>query len=333
MNPMPSTLADYACSPGLDADEIYTIELLIDWARMSYDPIPRKDQDMTRTARAAKTYSPRIPEEHLEQALKWLGELDDWIVFWGDRKQRPVRNLSALQYFPRLFGLTVTDGEVEDIGPLFHLVNLRRLQLNGNRIRKLGPLTGCRNLHILHIYNTPIEGFSALLTLPSLPALAIRALQMPVLKRLGTIPGLTSLDVGINGSERDGIIFDSLKMLPAMPELRGLAGVWTKSLTGLEGFPTLASIRYLQGDFESLAPLASLEQLSSLHITQSSVSDLGPLSKLRKLSEIWIETEAETLSFEPLSSLSELRKLKLICRGKELEIPKEIRDWLEPEAS
>jgi hypothetical protein len=305
------TFADYAASPDLNDDQIYMVESMIDSARSEFDESYWDDFSEKIDERRKPGYKPAFKQEHVAPSLRIL-EQRDWLSLQRVNGQRPVRDIGALRFFPKVSGLSLGENEITDISPLAGFGELRRLHLKENRIRDLSPLAGCPKLDELEIGDNPVEDLSVLAKLPSLRQLTISADQLPVLAKVGTIPEVRQLHIWFI----DAKPLESLRDLPLMPKLTSLSGISTKSLAGLERFPSLRNLN-VDGEFDSLEPMASLSALTHVHMTSSKVSDLKPLGGLAALKSVWLGTDSPELGLEPLKGIRGLRDITIKCAGKE----------------
>ncbi|MEK7949230.1 leucine-rich repeat domain-containing protein [Luteolibacter soli] len=303
---------EYAATPGLNDDQIYMIEKLIDSVRFEFDDNYWAESSKLIDERRKQDYKPTFKREHVTPAVEILGKRD-WLSLQQTNGGRPIRDIGALRFFPGLDGLSLSENEITEISAIAGFKDLRRLHLKGNLIRNLSPLADCSKLEQLEIQSNPVEDLSVLATLPSLKRLTISADQLPVLGKVAMLPELVELDV----SFIDAKPLDSFHHLPAMPKLGTLCGVDTQSLAGLERFPSLRNLVNFGGDFESLEPLVALPQLTHFNFPGTKLKDLAPLSRVTGLRAIWINTSSKILDLTPLESIPSLRDVSVRCAGKE----------------
>ena len=161
-----NTFREYARSPDLSDDATYTVELLIERVRDTFDPAYWDGWSERGDAREQPDYLPTFSMEHVEPAENELTTLT-WLSFQRLRNSaRPVRDVGALRYLSALSGLVLNGNEISDIFPLAYCANLRRLLLRDNPIRDISPLAACTEIEELDLGNTPIEDFTVLESLP-----------------------------------------------------------------------------------------------------------------------------------------------------------------------
>lgn len=293
--------SDYALSSGLSADEIYTVELLIDYVEYDLDPKYRNRETDFGEARFKPDYQPHFSKDVAIPAGIALQKLS-WVSFQRSRDtKRPVRDLKALRFLPELSELFLIGNEVKDISPLAACPKLRRLNLGGNPIRDLSPLASCPTIEELELWGTPITDYAVLGSLPRLRSLAISVDQIPAFTRLKKLPHLQKLKLSSEA-------FRSFEGFPDMPDLRKIYGAIVDSLQGLERFPKLQNLD-LSGPFTSLEPLRASKALTHVQITESRVQSLEPLKGLSALRDLGLGTDARGIDLSPLYFLPALHEV------------------------
>ncbi|MGJ8654906.1 MAG: leucine-rich repeat domain-containing protein [Akkermansiaceae bacterium] len=321
-NMIANNFTEYALSSELSPDATYTVELLIDRARIEFDPNYWDDWSERSDAREAKGYKPQFSEEDVRPAEKELNKLTWLSLQRTSDKERPVRDLSALRLLPALAGLVVSNNEITDISAIGSSVNLKRLILSRNPISDISALKNCMEIEDLELVEMPIEDFSVLEKLSNLRELTISAEQIPAFKKLKRLEYLTKLEI-------QGDSFDSFKEFPDMPNLRVIRGAEVKSLVGLEKFTKLENLVNFSGDFDTLEPLANLKALTHINITSPAVSSLKPLSGLLALRDLWLNTDNPNIDLSPLGSLPALHDLTVKHNREEVKSLKSFKATLE----
>lgn len=310
----PESFTQYAQSKELNLDQTFTVELLIEEARREFDPNYWDHWEERSDAREEAGYIPSFLDEHIEPTWGELKQLE-WLSLQRVRgRQRPLRDLSAVQYLTKLTGLVIIDNEVSDVSHVGALVNLKRLHLAHNPIKSLSPLSTCLKIEELDIRGVSAGDLSVLESLPKLRELKISINQVTALERIDKLPALKHLNIGIGDIDS----FASFENFPQMPELQEIRGADVNSLKGLERFPKLKKLINLSGGFDSLEPLANSKALTHANILGSRVRSVEPLSTLVSLRDLWLNTDAPTLDLSPLESLPALRELTVKCNGEEL---------------
>ena len=307
---MAATFSEYALSPELTPDETYTVELLIERVRDNFDETYWDDWSERGDARRTPNYEPVFSSNHVKPAAEELKSLS-WVSFQRlPDDERPVRDIAALKYLPRLSGLALNNNQVSDLTPISSCSELRRLHLNKNPIRDISPLAKCIKLEELHLGDCPILDFSALEVLPNLRELSISADQIAAFKRLKRLPHLGKIEFGLE-------TFESFDGFPEMPDLRVIRGAYVKNLDGLQNFPKLQNLVNLSGAFDSLEPLRNLRGLTHANILSSRVESLQPLAGLPSFRDLYISTDIGKIDLSPLESIASLREVNVKCDGEE----------------
>jgi Leucine-rich repeat (LRR) protein len=313
---------DYAKSTELTADQTYTVERLVEYARggLEKDYYSHGWQERG-DARAEPNYSPAIPREWAAKAGPWLAKAK-WISFQRlNEKERPIRSLDALRFIPSLTGLILQRNEIKNIHPLHVCKALKRIDLSRNQIENMSELAACVAITELNIARNPVRDLTVLETLPELEILEISSDQLPVFSKLRKLTKLRKLEI-------DGDTFPSFEGFPEMPVLRIIWGAYVDDLAGLENFPSLENLVNISGNFTSLAPLKSVKRLSHANLHGGVITDLSPLSTLNELRGFWLGTQADKIDLTPLARLPNLHDLNVKRDGKELPGVSEVRNRL-----
>ena len=302
------TLTEYARSPRLTPDETYTVELLIERVRDEFDETYWEDWSERGDARRNSNYEPTFSPDHVAPAAEELSAVS-WLSFQRlCDDERPVRDIAALRFLPRLSALVLINNLVSDLTSICSCPELRRLHLNENPIRDISPLAKCTNLEELHLGDCPIQDFSPLQVLPNLSELSISIDQIEAFKQVKRLPHLKKLEFGLEG-------FESFDGFPEMPELRVIRSADVEKLDGLQHFPKIQNLVNLSGQLDSLDQLRNLKGLTHANFISSQVKSLEPLANLHALCDLSISTDARKLDLSPLESIASLHELSIRCAG------------------
>ncbi len=305
------TFSDYALSQTLSPDAIYTVELLIERVRGSFDANYWDEWSARCDAREVPGYMPQFSKDHVRAAEEELKRLC-WLSFQRTRSaQRPVRDICAIQLLSELSGLVLINNEVTDISALAGCTKLKNLFLRKNPIRDISVLGSCTSLEELDLGESPIDDFSVLQILPKLRELSLSTDQIAAFRRLDRLPSLRKLKVGLD-------TLDSFEGFPQMSELRVVISAHVASLRGLESFPKLENLVNLSGEFDSLEPLRNSKNLTHANILASRIDSLKPLAGLSALRDLYLNTEVRELDLSPLELLPALHEVTVKCGGEEL---------------
>lgn len=313
---------DYARSPDLTVDQIYTVERLVENARGHLEEAYYSNGWQERDdARARPDYRPAIPQEWAAKAGPWLAKAK-WISFQRlGREMRPIRSLDAFQYMPSLTGLILQGNEIKDVQPLRACKSVKRLDLSRNQIEDMSALKACPAIKELNIAENPVKDLALLEALPELEILEISSDQLPVFSKIRKLSKLRKLEI-------HGDTFPSFEGFPEMPSLRIIWGAYVDDLAGVEKFPSLENLVNISGGFVSLAPLKGVKRLTHANLHGGVITDLSPLSTLNELRDFWLGTQAEKIDLTPLASLPKLHDLNVKRDGGELPGVSEVRNKL-----
>ncbi len=223
----------------------------------------------------------------------------------GPFEDRPLRNLSAVVFFPQLEEMALRC-ELSDLAGLTMLPRLRKLSLNDdtvNDVRMLAALPALARLD-LRLGEPWPSGVAALGDLPALRELNYAG-NLLVWRGAFHLPAVESavFDAGFHGNTplRD------LRGLPEMPRLTRLKVTSTASLRGLERFPNLVELE-LSGPFNDLGPLAGLAAVRALKLTGERFFDLAPVARMAGLRTLELHRE-HGLDVDPLTEAPRLREV------------------------
>lgn len=109
-----------------------------------------------------------------------------------------VKSVEGLQYATNLTQLVLSNGEIEDIGPLSALTKLTSLNLSENQIADLSPLQSLTKLKSLYLTNNRITDLQALAGLTQLSSLYAGDNQIKELAPLKRMTKLVDLNLASN---------------------------------------------------------------------------------------------------------------------------------------
>lgn len=236
--------------------------------------------------------------------------------------------LTGIDTFKNLESLYVSDYDLEDIGALSALKNLKKLEIaQSGEIKDFGVLHGLTNLEVLAIdsetlkeisfvqnmhalqelslCNTIILNVSALEGKSSLKKLVLKDnYQMQDFSALGSLTGLETVDLEINDNEQ-------------MPDTSGWGNLTSLSIRGaddihfLANLPNLKTLHLAGGDcnaFDVLSSLQNLEELSlgNIYGDLSNLDALTGLSNLKSLDISAIRVFGNVESVFAIPGLEEL---------------------------
>ena len=315
----------YATSGALSDDEVYTVELLIDQARMSYDSSYWDDWQERNDARETPAYKPTFDPAHLRPTFTDIYPRA-WLSLQRIRdKKRPLRSLAPLRFFPNIEQLILQNNEISDLTALAGSQKLRCLSLIQNPVAKLDPLAACPSLQELELCGTPVSDLGPLGRIPRLRSLGLSENHAAPLRRVLILPSLEKLSFN---RERA----DTFEGFPAMPKLKVVERVGLSTLAGLERYPSLLNLEQVKTEAPglSLEPLHTLRNLTHLDLClwESDIRDLSPLAALDQLRSVTLATADPRLDLAPLRGLPLLHHVRISCERAEIKGLKNLRKHL-----
>ncbi len=311
MNPV--SFAKWATDPVRTVEEKYGALLLIEatahqvyWKRYQIvlevefyrGPIPRKQRS------GDPGYIPHIEYEYAQWTEDYLPELT--VLFLGRYDDRPLRDVSFLQFCPAIEHLELTQTDILDFDPVASLTSLKKLNISGTEasdftfLGRIGTLESL-NLMLFH----PWPDFAGLERLDRLRSFTLAGNTLA----LSIVPRLQGLRKARFDSHRCNVPVKTLNELPDMPEVIDLDFKSTVSLKGLERYPKLINLR-LAGRYDDLFPMRDLVNLTHVHLATTACPDISPLSELPSLCSVTFEMELPP-DLTPLASAPRLHEILL----------------------
>jgi hypothetical protein len=313
----PEDFKKWALEPTRTNDELFTVELIIEWGRVVWGwkhQQPKmhdwdKEQAHRKERRLNPAYRPQLNREYLDATVEVWSEMTKLhYMSWEDR---PIRDLSALRFFPHLEELHLNDAEIADLSPISALERLTSLHLHeplsngGHVILDLSALTGLPNLRKLSLsLRRPWPRLAAIAKLPSLKSFAYTG----NLLALRDIPRLAGVErATLNADLYWKTPLRDLHDLPEMPAVRLLRVDSVADLHGIDRYPTILNAD-LVGPYLHLRDLEALESCTFLRLEGELFSDLEPISRLPQLREVLLVRE-RPLDLAPLAEGPALREV------------------------
>ncbi|MGB8166473.1 MAG: hypothetical protein WCF18_03210 [Chthoniobacteraceae bacterium] len=322
---MPEELARefraWATDPARTGDELYTVELIFEHTRSSwrsrredYAHEPYEEKEARIEQRAINpAWRPQFTPADFETAEEGWGDVAHlWVWSAARGEDRPVRDLQAIRFFPRLREVTFQTAEIRDLSPLLTLPDLTKLSLCELRLRAtpgLGSLEPLGRLAKLEDLSLTIRAawpdLSPLGRLPALHTLSYRGNPL-ALASIGALPAVTkaSLDADFHWKTP----LRSLCDLPEMPRVENLTLAETDDLAGIERFPQLRNVT-LEGPYRSLEPLAALTRATFLTLKGELFRTVAPLARIPALQQVTFVRE-EPLVLDALTDSPTLREVR-----------------------
>ncbi|MFT3782577.1 MAG: hypothetical protein QM790_11235 [Nibricoccus sp.] len=334
--------AAWVREPSRTNEELFLAELLIEeghgvWRRITKAPWSRTDFDALAAHRKRRMLNPayraKLNREKLAHTVEAWAEMDE--ISNHVYEDRPVRDLSALRFFPHLKKLELRS-DLADLSGLEVLQSLRQLELRDTRLADLGPLAKHPQLEKVSLdLEWPWPALASLATLPQLKELLFEG-NILALAEVKELPAVETATFG-RSFYRSTVPLRVLEEAPAMPLVRDLTLHSTTDLRGLERYERLEKLK-IGGPFEDLSPFGSLSHLRELTLSGERFSDLAPLARLPHLRTLELNRE-HGLDLTPLSDSPSLRSVKSNCEVLKTELATlnaalgfiDVSDFLAPE--
>ncbi len=306
----------WVTNPQRTNDELFTVELLLERMRC-WQHWPFRDRslpfDQHQAAKKERmrnpAYRPSLPLDELEA----LQERADTVTYFaGDAmSDRPVRDVTALPFFPALVNLHLTHTELADLSPLGHLPEVDWLTLMEKPdfvpsepwdFAQLGAKPKLAHVHLS--LRQPWPNLAAIATWPAAREFIYNG-NLLALEEVETLPG--SEMVRAQKWVGAAVSLRNLKRFPAMPKVKRLHLEPTASLAGIERYPTLLNLE-IGGEFTDLTPLEALANVTFLKLTSEHFTDLGPLTRMPKLRELVFVRE-KPIDLSKLTDAPQLRRV------------------------
>ena len=224
-----------------------------------------------------------------------------------------VKDLSSLEYFVNLEGLSLNANAVSDISTLAKLTKLSNLQMHSNMISDLSPLASLQNLVVLLLNNNQITDVSAISGLKNLDVLMLGGNKITDFGPLKDIyPNLEKPDFDILSADDipdEPIDISDPNLEAALQKAIGIEGrPITKKDACLVQVLQLSQQNGSEEAFSDITALSHFVNLRELYMDGNDVSDLVPISGLTKLRVLTFEWN-EVTDLSPLAGLTQLEQL------------------------
>jgi Leucine-rich repeat (LRR) protein len=224
-----------------------------------------------------------------------------------DLSGKQIESIEGLQYAKNLEELSLSNNEgMEDISPISHLVNLKKLYISYNRITDIQPLESLINLESLDISMNQISNIDALSKLSSLTYLMAEDNNISDVR---SVSGLVHLNrLGLSGNN-----ISDISPLENLTQLRSLSlgSNQIKDIRPLVNMTVLGNVDLSNNGLVDISPLAEMNTLfGGLNLAENQIEDLSPLKNLTWMISLNL-THNEITSIEPLQNMNRLQTLQL----------------------
>jgi hypothetical protein len=225
---------------------------------------------------------------------------------WTHGEDRPVRDLSALRFCPKMKDLHLAPTELENLDGLAYVPELEHLWLQDDIIENLSSLRLCPKMKTLHLWlQYPWCDLRALAELPELEQITLHG-NLPMLENVEPLQKVTKVLFNGWGNARAPI--RDGHSLPDMPSLREAEISPIAKLAGVEKFSMLEEVIF-EGPYKSIEPLAALGEVRKLVLGGERYHDISPVARMAKLGVLRLAREFP-IDYAPLLESESLRELQ-----------------------
>ena len=240
---------------------------------------------------------------------KPTGEIttSDWLaVTEVEIPNANLTSLTGLENATNLRRLNINENRVSDLSPLSALPRLQNLEIRDNLISDLSPLEGLPSLNYLYAWNNRITDVT--------PLNRIIPLKYAYLGE-NSITDISPLrDMQANLS---GLALDSNRIIDATP-LEGwdkltylsLAYNNIRDIEFVKNIPNLDNLSVQGNNITDLSPISNLEFLKYLYINDNNITDLKPLTNLQYLENLNI-SRTKIKDYSPLQNIPYLKHIDM----------------------
>lgn len=257
------------------------------------------EEDLKGLDQLTEIYAYNSPE-----ALAQIVENPEKILVLGCYDGSSVTGIDA---FPNLEKLYLTDSDLNDIGGLSALKNLKTLEISsGDAITDFGVLYSLTGLEELYIDSETLKDISFVQSMPALQSFSLKGSIVLDVSALNGMTSLKHLSLLDNDEVQD---FSALSSLSGLEELTLELGS-SQQMPSVENWTNLT---YLDIDgADDISFLSSLPALKSLSIAACSVDSYGVLSSLQNLESLTIGSMyGDIPNLDVLASLTNLKTLDI----------------------
>lgn len=276
-------------------------------------------------------YQSLISRSLVVPAWRLLAEKEWLSLQTTDDETRRITTVAPLEGMTNLRSLVLQNNEIADLQPLSKMSGLKYLTIYRNKVSDLSSLANLDSLEKLDLAYNPIESFTVLGQLSKLRWLALSTDQVPCFTRCKCLPSVQVLE--ITGEAP----VDTVANFPEMPSLKVLRVDQLRDMAGMERFPSLSTLRLIDGRFSRLDGMEKLRGLTHLEAWSSQPLSLQPLSIMYALRRVEILAPPGVTDLSALSRLPVLHDVrigdqhdanKIPCNQAELEaLCKSLTPW------
>ena len=198
-------------------------------------------------------------------------------------KNYKIKILKGIEYCTNLTYLALGLESITDLTPLSNLSKLEYLNLNQNyTIEDISPIYNLVNLKTLIIYSNPIKDISWLGNLTNLTYLDILDIPISDISSLSNLVNLETLYASGVGVKVNFNSIEPLKNLTKLIKL-DIAGRGITNIRPLENLTNLILLEVSYNNLAEIAAVSNMKKLIRLYIRKSNVEDITGIKNLENL--------------------------------------------------
>jgi internalin A len=242
-----------------------------------------------------------VDQAKLDQIVRVYAAVPSW-------DQRPqVASIAGLEYARNLSSLTLSGNKVTNLHVLSTLTNLKALRLDHNKITDIQPLQSLTGLTYLDLSFNEVSDVGPLAFMALLTTLNLEKTRLNDLAPLARLNVLQNLNLSNN-------------QLGDVSVLRPLVG--------------LRELNLSDNRFTELGSVESFLRLEVLNVKSNPLEDISAVRRLSNLREFSLgnnkaSSHARIQDFDPLNTLTKLKKLDISTSWHVEQIPAEVLARLE----
>ncbi len=184
------------------------------------------------------------------------------ILFHGGDTFEPLENLSNLEDIT----LSFRKSERLDLNPLRNLINLKSLDIAGNKVLDLTPLSNLKKLKSLKLNATKINSLKGLENLTNLTSLNVSGNNLNSLEEISELTKLESLDISYNEIENIDFLAKNKRLSQLIIDNNKI-----KDISSLSNCTSLRTFNFRNNLIEDLSPIQNLRSFLFINGTNNPI--------------------------------------------------------------
>ncbi|WP_337871639.1 leucine-rich repeat domain-containing protein [Ignavibacterium sp.] len=245
------------------------------------------------------TVNPRqvglIEDENLEVRIRYIlnfkeGNLDanklfmlDSLLYCNFSTKHKITSINGINNCQNLIYLALPNESITDLAPLSNLTKLKFIDLNQNyTINDITPIYNLVNVEKLILYSNPISDISGLGSLNKLKELWL--LDTPI-SDISVLSSLENLEILYADGVGTGISFNSIEPLKNLTKLTHLdiSGRGITDIKPLENCTNLVLLGISYNSITEISSISNMKKLIRLYVRSNKITDLNGIMNLENL--------------------------------------------------